>query len=52
LLSRPEDVETARREVVEVIDEEGWTKAGMDRLRFLDSFMKESQRFDTIGTSE
>lgn len=51
LLSRPQDYETVRREVAQCISEEGWTKTAMDNMRFLDSFMKESQRFDALGTS-
>ncbi|KAJ3547020.1 hypothetical protein NMY22_g1817 [Coprinellus aureogranulatus] len=50
LLSRPQDYEEVRREVAHCVSEEGWTKAAMDKMRFLDSFMKESQRIDALST--
>ena len=41
-----------REEVERVIDEEGWTKGAMTKLWKLDSFMKESQRFNGINLRE
>lgn len=38
-----------REEVEEIIANEGWTKASMGKLRKVDSFIKESQRF-SIGS--
>ena len=35
-----------------VIHEDGWTKIAMTKMWKLDSFMKESQRFNGIGLSE
>jgi hypothetical protein len=29
-----------------VVAEEGWTKAGMDKMRKIDSFVRETQRID------
>ncbi|KAL5358183.1 cytochrome P450 [Aspergillus floccosus] len=36
--------EELRREIVQVIQQEGWTKTGLSRLELMDSAMKESQR--------
>jgi hypothetical protein len=49
LLSNPEYVEPLRREVEAVIAEEGWTKAGIDKMCKLDSFVRETQRVDSLG---
>ncbi|KAJ3533491.1 hypothetical protein NMY22_g7312 [Coprinellus aureogranulatus] len=49
LLSRPECVDAARAEAERCIREEGWTRAAMDKMRFLDSFMKETQRYEVLG---
>jgi len=49
LLSNPEYVEPLRQEIEAVIAEEGWTKAGMDKLHKLDSFLRETQRMNTTG---
>ncbi|KIK58719.1 hypothetical protein GYMLUDRAFT_689400 [Collybiopsis luxurians FD-317 M1] len=39
-----EYVDELRDEIEDVVSEHGWTKAGMDEMRKLDSFLKESQR--------
>ncbi|KAI5118158.1 hypothetical protein M0805_005780 [Coniferiporia weirii] len=49
LAARPEYIEPLREEVERVIKAEGWTKAAMNKMRKLDSFMKESQRYNGIG---
>ncbi len=49
LLSYPEYVEPLRREIHAAVAEEGWTTAGMDRIHKLDSFVRETQRIDTMG---
>jgi Cytochrome P450 len=46
LLSHPEYIEPLREEVEAVVAEEGWTRAGMDKMRKLDSFLRETQRID------
>lgn len=38
-----------RNEVDAVLNEHGWTKAGMDRLCMLDSFLREVLRFHGLG---
>lgn len=52
LLARPQYIEPLRRELEEVLagqSESYPTKNSMPRLRKLDSFMKESQRFNPLG---
>jgi hypothetical protein len=46
LLDNPEYLEPLREEVDAAIEEEGWTKAGMDKMYKLDSFVRETQRLD------
>jgi len=33
-----------------VVEEEGWTKAGMDKMHKIDSFVRETQRLDVLNT--
>jgi len=49
LLANPEYLEPLREEVDAVIREEGWTKAGMDKMHMIDSFLRETQRLDGIA---
>jgi hypothetical protein len=51
LLAYPQYIETIREECEKCIQEEGWSKAAMDKMVFLDSFMKESQRVDVVAAS-
>jgi hypothetical protein len=46
LLANPEYLEPLREEIDAVIEEEGWTKAGMDKMYKMDSFFRETQRLD------
>jgi hypothetical protein len=46
LLANPENIEPLRQEVDAVIREEGWTKAGVDKMHKIDSFLRETQRVD------
>ncbi|KAH9066645.1 cytochrome P450 [Lactarius vividus] len=48
LLSNPEHIEALRHEVETAVAQEGWTKAGLDKMHKIDSFVRESQRFDPI----
>jgi cytochrome P450 len=50
LATRPEYVQPMRDEVESVIEEEGWSKAAVDKLRKLDSFVKESLRLSPISS--
>lgn len=52
LVARPEYIEPLREEVKRVRAEDGsllWTKASIAKLRKMDSFIKESQRFQPAG---
>jgi hypothetical protein len=44
LLSNPEYIEPLRHDVENAVATEGWTKAGMDKMLKIDSFLRESQR--------
>jgi cytochrome P450 len=48
LVSNPEYLEALRQEADAVLAEEGWTKAGIDKMRKLDSFVRETQRMDVL----
>jgi hypothetical protein len=39
-------MEPLRQEVETVVAEEGWTKAGVDRMHKIDSFIRETLRID------
>ena len=51
LLSHPECVEPLRHEVETAVAEEGWTKAGLDKMHKIDSFVRESLRTHGSGIS-
>ncbi|KAK1235317.1 hypothetical protein PQX77_001475 [Marasmius sp. AFHP31] len=44
LAIHPEYIEPLRREIEACIEKDGWSKAAMEKMRMLDSFLKESQR--------
>ena len=46
MLAHPEYIEPLRREAEAVVGEEGWTRAGMDKMHKIDSFVRETQRMD------
>ena len=45
-------VPAMREEVERVTKEDGWSKASMTKMRKLDSFLKETQRYNGIGSCE
>ena len=49
LLSNPEYIEPLRHDVEIAVAKEGWTKAGMDKMFKIDSFLRESQRISGAG---
>ncbi|KAI0284729.1 cytochrome P450 [Russula brevipes] len=49
LLANPQYIEPLRQEVEAVIAEEGWTKAGVDKMHKIDSLLRETQRVDGLG---
>lgn len=42
--SHPEVLQPLRDEIIEVIGKNGWSKTSLYRLKFMDSFLKESSR--------
>jgi hypothetical protein len=51
LAEHPEYIKPLREEIENVIEEEGWTKASMAKMRKLDSFFRETQRLRNVGAS-
>lgn len=49
LVTYPEIIPRLREEIIQVITEEGWTKQTLYKLRFMDSFLKESQRLHPVS---
>ncbi|KAI0002413.1 cytochrome P450 [Russula compacta] len=49
LLANPEYIEPLRQEVEAAVAEEGWTKAGLEKMGKIDSFIRETQRLDGLG---
>ncbi|ESK96224.1 cytochrome p450 [Moniliophthora roreri MCA 2997] len=47
LALRPELIDILRREIEPIVKEDGWTKNAMGKMRILDSFLKESQRYSS-----
>ena len=41
-----------REEIQTVVEEEGWTKAALTRMRKVDSFIRESQRLTGVGACQ
>ena len=52
LCDAPEMIQPLRDEVLGVLRTEGWSKNSLHKMRLLDSFMKEVQRFRTISKGE
>jgi hypothetical protein len=52
LAANPEFAVALRKEVNAVVREYGWTKAAIDRMYRIDSFLRESQRLNPVGSSE
>ncbi len=48
LLSHPECIEPLRQEIETAVSEEGWTKAAIDKMHKIDSFLRETQRLDGL----
>ena len=51
LAAAPQYLQPLREEIEPIIAAEGWTKAAMGKMWKLDSFLRESQRFNGIGLS-
>jgi hypothetical protein len=52
LVTRPEYIGPLQEEVQSVIETHGWTKDAIDAMEKLDSFLKESLRFNSAGARE
>ena len=52
LAAHPEWAKPLREEVESIIADEGWTKASMQKMRKIDSFMRESSRVNALSLSE
>jgi hypothetical protein len=51
LAANPGYADVMREEVQRVVGAEGWTKAALQNMRKVDSFIKEVQRMDGLGLS-
>lgn len=49
LAIHPEYMKEMRDEIEAIIAEDGWTKPAMQRMRKVDSFLKESQRLNSLS---
>lgn len=52
LAIHPEYVDEMREEARAAVEEYGWSKAAMQKMRKIDSFMKESLRLNSTGSRE
>lgn len=52
LAAHPEMIEPLRREIREVLAENGWEKTALQKMKLLDSVMKETQRVKPISGGE
>lgn len=50
LAVRPEYLNEMRREADSLIEKYGWTKAALQRMRKVDSFLKESHRMNSVAS--
>lgn len=51
LAEHPDMIPPLREEIASVLGEEGWTKAGLQRLKLLDSCIRETQRLKPLGVA-
>ncbi|KAF8075266.1 cytochrome P450 [Lyophyllum atratum] len=49
LAAYPEYIQPMREEVQQIIDQEGWTHDALNQMVKVDSFLKESQRLNSLG---
>lgn len=52
LAAEPHYIQPIREEIEAVIAEDGWSKVAMTKMHKLDSFFKESQRYNGISFSK
>ncbi|KIM88557.1 hypothetical protein PILCRDRAFT_769584 [Piloderma croceum F 1598] len=51
LAAMPHYIKPLREEVEVIINNEGWSKASLDKMQKVDSFLRESQRYNTSAIS-
>ncbi|KIM76338.1 hypothetical protein PILCRDRAFT_797492 [Piloderma croceum F 1598] len=51
LAAMPYHIHPLREEVEAIVNKEGWSKASLDKMHKLDSFLKESQRYNASALS-
>ena len=51
LAANPQYIDPLREEVESIVEKEGWSKAAVDKMRKVDSFLKECQRMEGISIS-
>ena len=49
LAANPQYIGPLREEVEGIVEKEGWSKAAVDKMRKVDSFLKECQRMEGIS---
>lgn len=49
LAGNPEYMQPLREEVESIVATHGWSKDSLNKMRKIDSFMRESQRFNGLG---
>jgi len=49
LAEYPEHAQTLREEIQDIIDREGWTYAAITKMVKVDSFIKETQRLNSLS---
>ncbi|KAL5499081.1 hypothetical protein ACEPAH_1599 [Sanghuangporus vaninii] len=47
--AHPEDIKPLREEIERIVKEYGWSKASLAKMQKIDSYIKETLRFDGIG---
>jgi hypothetical protein len=52
LAIHPEYVDEMREEAITAVENHGWSKAAMMKMRKVDSFMKEALRLNPVGSCE
>ncbi|KAF9233509.1 cytochrome P450 [Melanogaster broomeanus] len=51
LAANPQYVQPLREEVESIVETEGWSKASLVKMRKIDSFLRESQRMEGMGSA-
>ncbi|KZT30762.1 cytochrome P450 [Neolentinus lepideus HHB14362 ss-1] len=49
LAANPQFIQPLREEVEDIVNKEGWSRASLQKMRRIDSFLKESMRYNGMG---